>query len=125
MKKTLLIAAAALVAGVISSEAQTVYSVNVVGYASVVLAPGYTLICNPFDDGKGNQISNILASANLVNKSQVLTWNAGLQTYDTAIGKVNNDATSWGGPFPVSVGQGFFLKNNGVATSFVQILPAP
>ncbi len=36
MKKTLLIAAAALVAGVISSEAQ-VYSANIVGYVNVVM----------------------------------------------------------------------------------------
>ena len=39
MKKTLLIAAAALVAGVISSEAQ-VYSANIVGYVNVVMPAG-------------------------------------------------------------------------------------
>ncbi len=39
MKKTLLIAAAALVAGVISSDAQ-VYSANIVGYVNVACPAG-------------------------------------------------------------------------------------
>ena len=43
--KTLLTAAAALAATVISSEAQTVFSANVVGYANVVMGPGFTFGC--------------------------------------------------------------------------------
>jgi len=107
--KTLLIAGAALAATVISPEAQTVYSVNVVGYANVVLPGGgaYSLIANPFDDGNGNQLTNILSST-FANKSQVLTWNPGLGGYDPAIIKA-------GGAWPSSVslppGVGFFVKN--------------
>ncbi len=57
--KTLLIAAAALAATVISSEAQ-VYSANVVGYVNVVLQGGYNLEANPFDDGNGNHLTNLI-----------------------------------------------------------------
>lgn len=59
--KTLLIAAAALVAGVISSEAQ-VYSQNVVGYVNVTCPPGqFTLFANQLDTGS-NTVNNVLSS---------------------------------------------------------------
>jgi hypothetical protein len=49
--KTLLIAAAALVAGIVSSEAQ-VYSANIVGYVNVSgNANQFALIANPLDNG--------------------------------------------------------------------------
>jgi hypothetical protein len=59
--KTLLIAAAALVAGIVSSEAQ-VYSANVVGYVSVTCPPGkFTLLANQLDTGS-NTLNNVLSS---------------------------------------------------------------
>jgi len=100
--KTLLIAAAALVAGVVSSEAQ-VYSANVVGYANVPLATGYTLVANPLDDGNGNQLTNLVAG--LPNKSQVVTWNG--TGYNTAIIK---GASGWASSVPLPPGTGFFVK---------------
>ena len=102
--KILLTAAAALVAGLVSSNAQ-VYSANVVGYANVPLAAagGYTLLSNPFDDGNGNQSSNLLST--LPNKSQVITWNG--TGYNTAIGK---SAGAWGGSVALPPGTGFFVK---------------
>jgi len=99
-----------MVAGLVSSNAQ-VYSANVVGYANVTFAgaAGYTLVANPFDDGNGNQSSNLLST--LPNKSQVITWNG--TGYNTAI-------TKSGGAWPSSVslppGTGFFVKN-GIASS--------
>src|SRR6516162_592977 len=77
MKKTLLIAAAALAAGVISTQAQ-VYSQNIVGYCNVTLQGGghYTLCASPFDDGKGNSGTNWLdPNGTIPNKAQILTWN--------------------------------------------------
>ena len=112
--KTLLIAAATLAVGVIGSQAQ-VYSANIVGYVNVPLVSGYNLIANPLNDGNGNNISNILASANLPNKSQVITWNGA--TFNAAIGKINNDNHSWGSYISLSQGTGFFLKNNGASTT--------
>ena len=63
--KTLLLAVAALATGMISSEAQNVYSANVVGYVNVVVpaSPGWACVANPFDlDGVDN-ITNVLANA--------------------------------------------------------------
>lgn len=62
--KTLLIAAAALAATVTASEAQNVYSANVVGYVNVT-CPGnsFTLIANQVDFGPGsNNVNNVLGS---------------------------------------------------------------
>jgi len=108
--KTLLIAAAALVAGVVSSEAQ-VYSANIVGYANVVMAGAsqYTLVANPLDDGNGNQLTNLVAG--LPNKSQIITWNG--SSYNGAVVKAGG---IWGGNATLAPGTGFFVKN-GIAAS--------
>jgi len=58
MKKTLLIAAAALAAAVISTQAQ-VYSLNIVGYVNVVSPAGFSIIGNQLDTGT-NTLANIL-----------------------------------------------------------------
>src|SRR5450631_4220979 len=74
MKKTLLIAAAALVAGVISSEAQ-VYSANIVGYVnfvSVTNSPGFQMICNPLDNGT-NTVASLFP--NPTPGTQLQVWN--------------------------------------------------
>ena len=112
--KTLLIAAAALVAGVVSSEAQ-VYSANVVGYANVTLVGGYNLICNPFDNGTGNNLTN-LVTANLPAKSSVTTWNTGLQIFN---GAINGSGGTWGANTVIPPGVGFFVKNGTVASPTV------
>jgi len=99
-----------MVAGLVSSNAQ-VYSANVVGYANVVLvgAGGQTLIANPFDDGNGNQLTNLLAT--LPNKSTVVTWNGA--GYNPTITKTNG---VWNGNASLPPGTGFFVKN-GIASS--------
>jgi hypothetical protein len=74
--KTLLIAAATLAVGAISSQAQ-VYSQNVVGYINVTLTNGYTMICNQLDgDGTGtnNSIYTVVGTNVPVNTA-VLAWN--------------------------------------------------
>jgi hypothetical protein len=111
--KILLLAAAALAAGVVASNAQ-VYSANVVGYANVVV-PGngaLTLLANPFDDGNGNYATNLLNNA-LPKKSQLLTWN----------GAGFNVLLKGGTPpsFPVNSvqlppGIGFFVQNGSVGS---------
>jgi hypothetical protein len=113
--KTLLIAAAALVAGVVSTEAQ-VYSANVVGYANVVLTGGYNLIANPLDDGNGDQLTNIISPSILPAKSSVTTWNTGSQGYNGAIA---GGGGSWSSSTALPPGIGFFLKNGTVASPTV------
>lgn len=109
--KTLLVAAAALAAATISSQAQ-VYSQNIVGYVNTPLVTGYNLVANPLDDGNGNQLTNVMASANLANKSQVITWNG--TTYNTAIGKITG---GWAANTTLPPGTGFFVKNASVLTT--------
>ena len=80
--KTLLIAAAALAVSAGISMAQT-YSQNIVGYANVVIAGNgqYSLLANPFDDGNGNLLTNLLNTA-LPKQSQCSIWDpiAGFNT---------------------------------------------
>jgi len=114
MKKTLLIAAAALVAGVISTEAQ-VYSANIVGYANVTLVGQgkYSLVSNPFDDGNGNQLTNLVAS--LPGGSQVLVWNGASFNF------YNNVAGTWSANTSLPPGVGFFVKNGKVSGTYPNI----
>jgi hypothetical protein len=57
--KTLLLTAALCAAGVATSMAQGVFSVNTVGYVNVDAAPGYQLVANPLRN-EGNMTVNQL-----------------------------------------------------------------
>jgi len=109
--KTLLLSTLALAAGVIASQAQSnVFSANVVGYATVVYPGngGFALVANPFDDGNGNIMSNVMDSANsLPKQSQILTWNG---VGFNQITKGGSPAT-WGSTVAVPPGIGFFVRN--------------
>jgi len=110
--KTLLIAAAALVAGIVSSEAQ-VYSANVVGYVSLTVSNGFNAFTTPLDfDGTGtnNTVVNVFGT-NLPVNSQVLTWNGSgfaansyVQTKSSGLAWQNTSQT-------LNPGQGYFLSN--------------
>jgi hypothetical protein len=85
--KALLIAAAALAATVISTEAQ-VYSQNIVGYVNQPLGAGYTTIATPLDISAGNLLTNIFVNPQDGNGygpydlNQIFTWNgAGYTIY--------------------------------------------
>jgi hypothetical protein len=115
--KTLLIAAAALVAGVASSEAQ-VYSANIVGYVNAIIpANQLTLVANPLDDGT-NTITSL--GAGLPNKSQVQIWNgAGYNGSSKAAG-------AWTVNLPIPVGTGFFVKSpTAITNTFVGNVVTP
>jgi len=117
--KTLLIAAAALAATVISSEAQsTVYSANVVGYVNVVMPAGQlVLVSNPLDDGTNTTTS---LGQNLANKSQIQIWNGAGFTATSKAGGV------WSPDLSIPVGTGFFVNSKTTITNtFVgTVIPA-
>jgi hypothetical protein len=118
MKKTLLIAAAALVAGVISSDAQ-VYSANIVGYVNVSMPAGaLVLTSNPLDDGT-NTANDLLAS--LPNKSSIQIWNG------TGFTFYSKGASGFAGNPSIPVGTGFFVKSvSNFTNTFVgNVVPAP
>jgi hypothetical protein len=111
--KALLIAAAALAAGVMTSQAQ-VYSQNIVGYINVPLQPGYNLVANQLDlDGTGtnNSINTVVGTGTLPNLTQVLCWTGSgyaTTTYSASAQKWNvNDQAITNGMNP---GSGFFIK---------------
>ena len=57
--KTLLLTAALSAAGIATSMAQTVYSVNAVGYVNVVLPAGFSIVANPLVATPNNNVTNI------------------------------------------------------------------
>jgi hypothetical protein len=119
MKKTLLIAAAALVAGIISSEAQ-VYSANVVGYVSVAVTAGQLqLISNPLDDGTNT--ANSLLGSTLPNHSAIQIWNG------SGFASITKTSSGFAGNPSIPVGTGFFVKasTNATLTFVGNVVPAP
>jgi hypothetical protein len=127
--KTLLIAAGALAAGVISSQAQ-VYSQNIVGYANQSTPNGGTyLVTVPFKTGVSNGANEVWPLVGGVptipDFSTILLWNgAGY----TAFQSDEFSSSLWddgnGNPIPnaplLPVGQGFFVIPSASTTnSFV------
>ena len=123
MKKTLLIAAAALAAGVITSQAQ-VYSQNIVGYVNQPIANGFNILGNPLDAASGNGVTNLINNATgAYDGATLFVWNgAGYSIYTldsgqpTGVGNATDSAAVLG---PVlNTGVSFYLNNNtGVANT--------
>ena len=105
-----------MAAGTIASNAQ-VYSANVVGYANVVLKGNgqFTLVSDPFDDGNGNIVSNIVSSAlpggvaNPLGQSKITYLNAG-----SPITIAKGASGAWNANPSFATGTGFFVQNGKV-----------
>jgi hypothetical protein len=103
--KTLLLAVAALAAGIISSEAQNVYSQNIVGYVNTVSTAGtFNLIANPLDDGT-NTVVDLFPSPAV--GTIVETWNGASFT------QAKYKASGWTTNLLLYPGTGFFLDYAG------------
>jgi hypothetical protein len=126
--KTLLLAAAALAAGLFNSQAQTpVYSQNIVGYANYATPSSgtYYLMSVPFQIGVSNGANEVFGlNANpsaLPIGTEILTWNVGSQSYTISFydptqsppwfNDPNEDANVSTPDLPV--GSGFFLLPGG------------
>jgi len=126
MRKTLLIAAAALASSVISSQAG-VYSQNIVGYANIVTPGGGTyLVTVPFQVGVSNGANEIwpLSGGNptIPDGSEVLLWSVNKYiSYfsDSGSPSLWDDATQTpiAGAPTLPVGKGFFLIPAGSTTN--------
>ena len=115
--KSLLIAAATLAVGAISSQAQ-VYSQNIVGYVNVSITNGYNLIANQLDyDGTGtNNNVGTFFGTNLVAGTTVLAWNTGTAGFDTASWINSKGVLKWTGNTnainsSLAVGRGVFVQS--------------
>lgn len=116
MRKTLLMAAAALAAGVISSQAG-VYSANIVGYVNITAPAGFVSINTPLQASGGNNATNLFdcTSGNNDGSSLVLwsvthyvsyVFNSGSPTgFKNAAGTANVAAPD------LSPGIGYFFNN--------------
>jgi hypothetical protein len=87
--KTLLIAAAALAAGVLACSATT-FSMNIVGYVSATYAAGYVNVAPPVDVANGNALTNFFPNVYDAGLGQgpydydlVSIWNATTHKYDS------------------------------------------
>ena len=124
--KTLLLGVAIFAAGLTLSTAQTVYSINAVGYVNVSLCNGYNLIANPVN-GTNNNVNTIMPFA--PDGSIILRWNCAGQTFFQA--ETYFGGTWFDGQFNVSTtvvnpGEGFFFQNNsgaGTTLTFVGEVP--
>ena len=117
--KTLLIAAAALVAATVS-EAQPVYSANIVGYVNIpVVAGSLQLISNPLDDGTNT--ANSLMLGDLPNHSSIQTWNG------SGFVPITKTSSGFAGNPSLPVGTGFFVKasTNATLTFTGNVIPNP
>jgi len=125
MKKTLLIAAAALAAGVITSEAQ-VYSQNIVGYVNVPLTSGVLTVVSPSLDADGtgtnNTISTVFGTNNVTIGDTVFAYNQATAGYDTLnYSKIGHGASAVTGWYLNGVASPNYVINPG---SSVFYLPA-
>ena len=124
MRKTLLIAASALAASVISSQAQ-VYSQNIVGYVNIPARIGYNNIANPLDCG--NSLTNIIQPGATWDFTLVSLWTgAGYKIYtidssmSTGVSDAN-DVSAVTSP-PIPPGKAFFFFNNTASSNNVTVV---
>lgn len=123
MKKTLLLAVAALGISGIAAQAQ-VYSQNIVGYANVPTTGASLnyLLSIPFKIGVSNGANEVFGSS-LPEFSNVLLWDTGSASY-TVYQTDTSSPTGWSDPgfTPVDppllpVGKGFFLSPSAPVTN--------
>src|SRR5689334_10593256 len=121
MRTKALLSVAAIAASAITAMAQAnVYSLNIVGYATVTIPPGYSLLANPLSVGTNgaNEIMPILDG------ETILTWNGtsfvqvGYDSGAPVPGWVGADGTTPAVPPSLPPGKGFFFFNpNSAATN--------
>jgi len=94
-----------------ASKAQN-YSLNIVGYATVTVAPDYNLLANPLNAGVTNGANEIMS---ILDGEMILTWTGtgyAQVGYDSGLGGwVGNDGVTPAKPPSLPPGEGFFLYN--------------
>lgn len=103
--KALLLTAAVVAAGCTAATAQSVYSVNAVGYVNLNLGAQFSLIANPLN-GTNNLLSTILPV--VPDGSQLLKWNALNQQFADA--NVYIDGLGWLPDDTLKPGEGVFIN---------------
>jgi hypothetical protein len=131
MRTKALLSVAAIAASAISAMAQSnVYSLNIVGYATVAVPPGYSILANPLSAGTRNGADEIMP---IIDGELILTWSGSKFTqvgYDAGNGGwVQADDATPATPPALPPGTGFFFFNPlTTATNFTfvgQVVPGP
>lgn len=110
--KTLLLTATLGLVGVAGVSAQSVYSVNAVGYVNKTIVPNYNLICNPLN-GTNNNINTVIPSA--PGDTVAFKWNNGTQqfagsdTFFDGVGWLDSGFVT--STTTLNPGEGFFIQN--------------
>jgi hypothetical protein len=124
--KALLIAAAALAVGIITSKAQ-VYSQNIVGYVNQPVNFGFNTIATPLDSSTGNSLTNLIQGivSGAYDGSYVYIWNgAGYNTYYVDSSQGGLDDSGDNGPVPVpnvNPGTAYFFKNEAASNTVTYV----
>jgi hypothetical protein len=125
MRTKLVLGAAILAAGLASSMADNVYSLNVVGYYNVTAPAGFSIFVNQLNTDT-NGINEVLPT-NPQDGDQVYTFNNGIFNIDVTSGGSWVDNNTYDpSTTTLSPGQGFFFWNNGGAAetrTFVGTVP--
>jgi hypothetical protein len=107
--KTLIVTAALGAVGLGTSVAQTVYSVNAVGFVNINVPPGFSMIANPLKAAV-NEVGALFADA---------PDDTVIYKYNSATGQYNVNSKSfgaWDNPAEqLAPGDGAFIKNSGAA----------
>jgi hypothetical protein len=115
--KTLLMALAVTAAGVLASNAQTVYSANIVGYVNTPLPLGYSLISVPLAGSSGNALTNTIPNTGQLDGAVLSIFNGTSftqLTFDSGMPTGFGDASDTvAAPTPIiNPGTSFYINNN-------------
>ena len=108
--KTLLLSAAALAGGLLTSQAQTVYSQNIVGYVNVPMAANSTYALVAPLIATNTSAETLFSTLNT--GDQILTWNGSILNTYTFIAAgtwLDQNSNPTGAP-NLAPGQGFFYQ---------------
>src|SRR6266404_4522987 len=131
--KTLL-GLAALAAGIATSMAQNVYSLNIVGYANVPAPVGYAFHSNPLDASPSNLATNVIPNPDPAQDysgpwdgSQIQEWTGAgwkVSSFDSVTTDTTTGSTTKDGSAPVptpllSSGKGYLFFNANASSNNV------
>jgi hypothetical protein len=108
-KTTTLAAAAILAAGLASSMAQNVYSLNVVGYVNTAYVAGFNAAANQLVGNPDNSLDTVLSGANVPDNTIVFTWDTASQDFSPILPTYVAGSGTWSPNASVIQGQGFFV----------------
>ncbi len=104
--KALILAGLVSLAGVVASQAQTVYSVNIVGYVNLTIQPGFSMISNPLQ-GQSTSIPTLIPAP--PEGTSVFKFNPATGGYSVA---QFVDGAWEGSAVTLAPGEGVFIRNS-------------